>query len=81
MTPDTTKIPSGVPTGNEIKTAIKHLKSNKARGLDNLPPEMFKTYPHTIANILDPLLKKSMGFWPNPKRMETSSHHKTPKER
>ena len=24
MTPDTTKIPLGAPTGNEIKTAIKH---------------------------------------------------------
>jgi len=34
-TPDTTKIPSGATTGNEIKIAIKHLKSNKASGLDN----------------------------------------------
>jgi len=42
----------------EIKTAIKHLKSNKASGLDNLPPEIFKTYPHTVAIILEPLLKK-----------------------
>jgi hypothetical protein len=30
MTPDTTKIPSGASTGNEIKTAIKHLKSKPA---------------------------------------------------
>jgi hypothetical protein len=42
----------------EIKTAIKHLKSNKASGLDNLPQEIFKTYPHTVANILEPLFKK-----------------------
>jgi hypothetical protein len=79
-TPDTTKIPSGVPTGNEIITAIKNLKSNKASGLDNLPPEIFKTYPHTIANILEPFLKRSMGFWPNHKRMETRAHHKLPKK-
>jgi hypothetical protein len=58
MTPDTIKIPSGAPTGNEIKSAIKHLKSNKASGLDSLPPEMFKTYRHPITNILEPLLKK-----------------------
>jgi hypothetical protein len=80
ITPDTTKIPSGAPTGNEIKTAIKHLKSNKASGLDNLPLEIFKNYSHTIANILETFVKKSVEFWPNPKRMETRAHHKTPKE-
>ena len=64
-TPDSTKIPSGAPTWNEIKIAIKHLKLNKASGPDNLPPEFFKTYPNTIANILEPLLKKSMELWPN----------------
>jgi len=58
LTPDTTKIPTGAPTGNEIKIAIKHLKLNKASSLDNLTPEIFKTYLHTIANILEPLLKK-----------------------
>ena len=62
MTPDTTKIPSGAPTGNEIKTAFKRLKSNKASDLDNLPPEMFKTYRHTIANIMEPLLKIKYGI-------------------
>jgi len=66
MPPDTLKIPTDAPTVKEIKTAIKHLKSNKASGLDNLPPEIFKTYPHTVAIILEPLLKKSMEVWPNP---------------
>jgi hypothetical protein len=80
MPPETTKIPSGAPTGNEIKTAIKYLKSNKASGLDNLPPEIFKTYPRTVANILEPLLKRSVGFWPNHKRMERRAHHKLPKK-
>jgi len=59
MPPDTLKIPSDAPTVKEIKTAIRHLKSNKASGLDNLPPEIFKTYPHTVANIVEPLLKKA----------------------
>jgi hypothetical protein len=67
MTSDTLKIISGAPTENEIKTAIKHLISNKASGLHNLPPEILKTYPHTIANILEPLLKKHTGFQPNSK--------------
>jgi len=58
ITPDTTKIPSGAPSGNEINIAIKHLKSNKASGLDNLRPELFKIYRNTIANILEPLLNK-----------------------
>jgi hypothetical protein len=44
---------------------IKHLKLNKASGLDNLPPEIFKVYPHTTANNLEPLLKTGMRFWPN----------------
>jgi len=66
-TPETTKIPTGAPIGNEIKIAIENLKLNKASGLDSLPRENFKTYPHTIANILDPLLKKSTGFRTNPK--------------
>ena len=46
------------PLGNEIKIAIKHLKLNKASGADNLPPEVFKIYPNTIANVLEPLLKR-----------------------
>jgi len=58
MTPEITKIPTGAPTKKEIKTAIKHLKLNKASGPDNLPAEFFRTYPNTIANILEPLLKK-----------------------
>jgi len=67
MTPDTTKIPTGAPTINEIKMAIKHLKQNKASGPDNLPAEFFRTYPNTIANILEPLLKKvwNSGQIPN----------------
>ena len=60
MTNDTTKIPSGAPTRNEIKNAIKNFKSNKASGLDILPPEIFQTYSHTIANILEYLQKKKM---------------------
>jgi len=67
MTPDTKNISSDTPTGNEIKITMKHLKLNKASSLDNLAPEIFKTYLHTVANILEPLIKKSMGFWPNPK--------------
>jgi len=61
------RIFSDASTGNEIKTTIKHLKSNKASGPDNLPPENFKTYPHTVANILEPLLKKvwNSGQIPN----------------
>jgi len=57
-TPETTKIPTEAPTTKEIKTAIKRLKLNKACGPDNLPAELFRTYPNTIANILEPLLKK-----------------------
>jgi len=58
MTPEIIKIPTGAPTKKEIKTAIKHLKPNKASSLDNLPAEFFRTYPNTIADILEPLLKK-----------------------
>jgi hypothetical protein len=58
MALNTTKIPSGTPTGNKIKTVIKHLKLNKVSGFGNLAPEIFKTYPHTMANILEPLLKR-----------------------
>jgi hypothetical protein len=58
MTPEPTKIPIGAPTINEIKMAIKHLKQNKASRPDNLPAEFFRTYPNTIAHILEPLLKK-----------------------
>jgi len=57
-TPETIKIPTGAPTMKEIKTAIKHLKPNKASGPHNIPAEFFRTYPNTIANILEPLLKK-----------------------
>jgi hypothetical protein len=66
MPANTLKISSDAPAVKEIKTVIKHLKSNKASGLDNLPPEIFKTYPHTVANILEPY-SKSMGLWSDPK--------------
>jgi len=58
MTPEITKIPTVAPTKKEIKTAIKHLKPNKASGPDNLPAEFFGTYPNAIADILELLLKK-----------------------
>jgi len=61
MTPEITKIPTGAPTMKEIKTLIKQLKPNIASGPDNLPAEFFRNYPNTIADILEPLLKKSMG--------------------
>jgi len=57
-TPETTKIPTGAPTMKEIKTAIKHLKLNKACSHDNLPAELFRTYPNTIVNILETLLRR-----------------------
>jgi len=41
MTPEITKISTGAPNMKEIKTAIKHLKPNKAIGPDNLPAEFF----------------------------------------
>jgi hypothetical protein len=65
--PESTKIPTGVPTINEIKLAIKHLKQNKTSGPDNLPAEFFRNYPNTKANILEPLLKKvrNSGQIPN----------------
>ena len=58
MTPEITKISTEAPTKKEIKTAIKHLKPNKASGPDNLPAEFFRTYPNTIVDILELLLKK-----------------------
>jgi hypothetical protein len=61
-TPDTKKFSSNAPTGNEIKIMIKQLKLNKASGLDNLPPEIFKTCLHIIANILESLIKKTYGI-------------------
>jgi hypothetical protein len=69
---DTLKISSDAPTVKEIKIAIKHLKSNRASGPDNLPPEIFKNYPHMVANILE------VGT--NTKEMETRALYKTPKE-
>jgi len=56
--PKLQKFPTGAPTTKEIKTAIKHLKLNKACSPDNLPAELFRTYPNTIVNVLEPLFKK-----------------------
>jgi hypothetical protein len=56
-TPDTTKVSVGAPT-KMTKIAIKHLKLNKASGPDNLSSEFFRTYPNTMPDILEPLLKK-----------------------
>jgi hypothetical protein len=80
MTSDTLKIHSGVPTENKIKTAIKHLISNKSSGLDNLPQEVFKTYPHTTANILKLLLKKIWDSGQIPNDWKQGLIIKLPKE-
>jgi hypothetical protein len=68
------------PTVKEIKIAIKHLKSNKASGPDNLPPEIFKHYPHTVANILEPLLKKTWESGQIPKEWKQGLIIKLPKK-
>ncbi|XP_067411321.1 uncharacterized protein [Emydura macquarii macquarii] len=45
------------PTKEEIISAIKKLKNNKAPGKDNLNAELFKTDPETAAGILEPLFR------------------------
>jgi hypothetical protein len=80
-TNDTLKVPIHAPTANEIKTAIKHLKANKASGPDNLPPEIFKTYPHTIANILEPLLRQVWDSGQIPSERKQGLIIKLPKKR
>jgi antitoxin component of RelBE/YafQ-DinJ toxin-antitoxin module len=77
---DTLKISSDAPTVKEIKIAIKHLKSNKASSPDNLPPEIFKNYPHTVANILEPLLKKIWELGQIPKEWKQGLIIKLPKK-
>ena len=46
------KIKSGRPTKTEIKTAIKQLKSGKAAGPDNIPPEALKAEPNLTTDLL-----------------------------
>jgi len=81
MPPDTLKIPSDAPTVKEIKTAIKHLKSNKTSGLDNLPIEMFKSHPHTVGTILEPLLKRVWASGQIPSEWKQGLIIKLPKKR
>ena len=79
-THESTRIPAGAPTINEIKIAIKHLKLNKASGPDNLPAEFFRNYPNTIANILEPLLKKVWNSGQIPNDWKQGLINKTPQE-
>ena len=46
------KIKCGRPTKTEIKTAIKQLKSGKAAGPDNIPPEALKAEPNLTTDLL-----------------------------
>jgi hypothetical protein len=80
MTHEIKKIPAGAPTKKEIKTAIKHLKPNKASGPDNLPAEFFRTYPNTIAKILEPLLEKVWKSGQIPKDWKHGLIIKLPKQ-
>jgi hypothetical protein len=77
---NTLKVPIDAPTENEIKTAIKCLKANKASSPDNLPPEIFKTYPHTVADILEPLLRKVWDSGQIPSEWKEGLTMKLPKK-
>ena len=46
------KINLNLPSKSEIKQAIKKLKTAKASGPDNIPPEALKANPDLTANIL-----------------------------
>ena len=46
------------PTREEIRKAIKQLKSGKAAGPDNIPAEALKADVETTASLLHPLLKR-----------------------
>jgi hypothetical protein len=46
------KINLNLPSKTEIKQAIKKLKTAKASGPDNIPPEALKANPDLTANIL-----------------------------
>lgn len=51
------KISTNVPSVAEIATAIKQLKSGKAAGVDNIPPEFFTLCPQTTAKLLHPVIE------------------------
>lgn len=44
----------------EIVSAIKSLRSNKAAGPDNIPPDLLMADPNTSSRLIFPLIKK---FW------------------
>ena len=54
-----TELPISVrpPSKGEIFNAIKTMKNEKAAGADNIPPEVLKADPYTLANILLPLFQ------------------------
>ncbi|CAG2234844.1 unnamed protein product [Mytilus edulis] len=52
-----------LPTKVEIKQAVKQLKSGKAAGPDNIPPEALKASPDLTANILHKLLIDMPQEW------------------
>lgn len=49
----------GPPSVEELKTAIKQLKSGKSPGSDNMHPEMFKIKTSRSAEILAPIIREA----------------------
>ncbi|XP_073821545.1 uncharacterized protein [Musca autumnalis] len=47
------------PTNEEISSAISKLKSHKAAGPDNLPPELFKYAADVLTTILQPIVSEA----------------------
>ncbi|XP_073820509.1 uncharacterized protein [Musca autumnalis] len=47
------------PTNEEISSAISKLKSHKAAGPDNLPPELFKYAADVLTPILQPIVSEA----------------------
>lgn len=52
------KISTAKPTHLEISNAIKELKNGKSAGVDNIPPEIYKTDTNAMAKVLMPLFEK-----------------------
>ena len=46
---------------NEIKKAVKKLKNGKTSGGDNIPPEILKGDPSTLADVLYDLFECDLG--------------------
>eukprot|EP00929_Paragymnodinium_shiwhaense_P069733 TRINITY_DN35186_c0_g1_i3.p1 TRINITY_DN35186_c0_g1~~TRINITY_DN35186_c0_g1_i3.p1 ORF type:complete len:1769 (+),score=383.89 TRINITY_DN35186_c0_g1_i3:478-5784(+) len=68
-----------LPTRHDLEVMFTKAKTGKARGLDNIPPELLRVCAKPLARLFHPLVCKSILTWTAPLQWNGGLVHEIPK--